>query len=64
MKANKLVWSDPRVQGKAFYEISPMDMEWCIASIPLQALEEVNYIDSEWDKYAALSEKDTNIKLP
>src|SRR3990167_5951217 len=62
-KPEHLIWQDPRITGKGFHEISPMDMEWCIASIPLKALREVNFIDPEWDKYAALSEKATNMRM-
>ena len=62
-KPEHMIWQDPRITGKGFYEISPMDMEWCIASIPLKALKEVNYIDPIWDRYAAISEKHTNMKM-
>lgn len=58
------VWVDPRVKkDEQFYEINPTDMEWCIASIPIQALKGVGGIDEEYDKVAALSEKETNWRM-
>lgn len=59
-KPEGLVWRDPRArmdQG-SFYEINPIDLELCVASLPLQGIKDVGGIDEEWDKYAALSEKE------
>jgi len=59
-KPEHKVWSDPRVrldQG-SFYEIKPMDFELCLASIPMRAVKDVGGFDEEYDKYAALSEKE------
>lgn len=59
-----LKWVDPRIKkDQQFYEIDPIDMEWCIASIPLQALIGVGGIDEEYDKVAAISEKETNCRM-
>lgn len=59
-KPEHCVWTDPRrtVQFGTFYEISPRDLELCIASLPLKGIKEVGGIDEEFDKYAALSEKE------
>lgn len=59
-KPEGLTWRDPRVrqdQG-SFYEINPIDLELCVASLPLQGIKDVGGIDETWDKYAALSEKE------
>jgi hypothetical protein len=59
-KPEHMVWRDPRIRTDfgSFYEVSPSEMELCIASLPLQAIKEVGGIDEEFDKYAALSEKE------
>ena len=62
-KPEHMVWKDPRITGKGFYEISPMDMEWCIASIPTKAIELIGGMDENFDKYAALSEKEANMRM-
>lgn len=59
-KPEGLIWRDPRVrkdQG-TFYEINFIDLELCVASLPLEGIKAVGGIDEEWDKYAALSEKE------
>lgn len=59
-KPEHMVWRDPRArldQG-AFYEVSPREMELCVASLPLKAIRDVGGVDEEFDKYAALSEKE------
>lgn len=55
-----VVWKDPRDRSDqgSFYETFPTEMEFCVASLPKQALIDVGGIDEEFDKYAALSEKD------
>ena len=59
-KPELIVWGDPRMRKDfgTFYEISPNDMELCLASIPRQAILDVGGVDEEYDKYAALSEKE------
>lgn len=59
-KPENLVWTDPRArqdQG-TFYEVSPADMEMCLASMPRKALLEVGGIDEDYDKGAAVGEKE------
>lgn len=59
-KPENQVWTDPRVrldQG-SFYEVGPREMELCLASFPKQMVYDVGGIDEEYDKYAALSEKE------
>lgn len=59
-KPETMVWRDPRVrtdQG-SFYQVRENEMEWCIASIPRQAILDVGGVDEEYDKYAALAEKE------
>jgi len=64
-KPEGLVWQDPRVRSDTtFWEISPIDMEWCIASIPMKAIQNVGGIDANiYDKVAALSEKEINVRM-
>lgn len=57
-KPEHRVWSDPRKKGKNFYQIIYADLELCVASIPLKAIKDVGGIDEEFDKYAAISEKE------
>lgn len=57
-KPEHKVWEDPRKKGRNFYEIPPRDFEMCLASIPMQAIRDVGGIDIEFDRYAALSEKE------
>lgn len=59
-KPEHMVWRDPRIRTDfgSFYEVQPTEMELCVASIPLRAIKEVGGIDEEFDKYAALSEKE------
>lgn len=64
-KPEHRVWSDPRSRTDfgSFYEVGPREIEYCIASIPKQALLDVGGIDEEFDKYAALSEKEMNYRM-
>lgn len=58
-RPESLVWTDPRVRGQEqFYQISPIDFELCLASIPLQAIHAVGGMDEVFDQYAAMSEKE------
>lgn len=57
-KPEHRVWTDPRKTGRNFYEIPPRDFEMCIASVPLKAIKDVGGIDEEYDRYAALAEKE------
>ena len=64
-KPEHLVWRDPRMrmdQG-SFYEINPNDLELCIGSIPKQAILDVGSVDEEFDKVAALSEKEMALRM-
>ena len=64
-KPVNMVWQDPRARNDfgTFYEINPNDLELCVASIPKKALYEVGGFDEEFDKYAALSEKELAFRL-
>lgn len=59
-KPEGLVWREPRVRPdfKSFYEVAPSEMELCVASLPMKAVKEVGGLDEEYDKHAALSEKE------
>ncbi|MEK6880163.1 MAG: hypothetical protein AABY22_11165, partial [Nanoarchaeota archaeon] len=54
------IWHDPRARTDygSFYEISPIDFEMCLASIPVQAVKDVGGWDEHWDMYAATGEKE------
>lgn len=59
-KPENRIWVDPRArqdQG-SFYQCYPSDMEMCLASIPRKAVLDVGGLDEEFDRYAALSEKE------
>ncbi len=62
-KPEMMVWKDPRITGKGFYEIKPFDLELCIASIPLKGIQRVGGVDEEYDKAPAWSEKDLACRL-
>lgn len=59
-KPEHRVWTDPRQRTDfgSFYEVEPSELEFCIASVPKQSITDVGGIDEEFDKYAALSEKE------
>lgn len=64
-KPEHMVWRDPRArldQG-SFYETSPVNMEWCVASFPTQAIYDIGGMDEEFDNYAALSEKEACFRM-
>jgi GT2 family glycosyltransferase len=47
----------------SWYEINPVDFELCVASIPRQAILDVGGVDEEFDKFAALSEKEMCLRI-
>lgn len=64
-KPQILVWKDPRArldQG-SFYEIYPIDLELCMTSLPTQAIKNVGGVDEDYDRVAALSEKDMCLRM-
>lgn len=55
---NKM-WHDPRSKtGITFEEVPPSEIEFCMSSIPKQALIECGGIDEEYDTAAAVCEKE------
>lgn len=55
---NKM-WHDPRSKmGVTFEEVSPIEIEFCMSSIPKQALLECGGIDEIYDTAAAVCEKE------
>ncbi len=59
------VWSDPRSRKDfgSFYEVAHQEMELCVASFPRNAVYDVGGIDEEYDKGAALSEKEMMLRM-
>ena len=59
-KPINLVWSDPRsrLDLGSFYEVPPSEMEMAVCSTPKQALIDCGGIDEEYDKGAAVGEKE------
>lgn len=59
------VWTDPRKRSDqgSFYECMENDIEYTLCSIPRQAIIDVGGLDEEFDKYAALSEKEMNARM-
>lgn len=59
-KPVNLVWSDPRsrLDLGSFYEVPPSEMEMSVCSTPKQALLDCGGIDEEYDKGAAVGEKE------
>jgi hypothetical protein len=59
-KPTGLVWSDPRARADlgTFYEVSPTEMEMAVCSVPKQAAMDCGGIDEEYDKGAAVGEKE------
>lgn len=64
-KPEHMVWRDPRARTDygSFWEIKPIDFELCLASIPKQAIYDVGGVDENFDRYAALSEKEMCIRI-
>ena len=55
---NKM-WHDPRSKtGITFEEVPPSEIEFCMSSVPKQALIECGGIDEEYDQAAAVCEKE------
>lgn len=64
-KPEHMVWRDPRIrtdQG-SFYRTLPTEVEWCVASIPKKAIFAIGGMDEEYDRGAALSEKEANLRM-
>lgn len=64
-KPETLYWQDPRIrqdQG-TFYEVNPIDLELCCTSLPKKGIFEAGGMDEEWDKYAAISEKELCVRM-
>lgn len=64
-KPEHLVWRDPRVRTDfgSFYEVPHTEMELCIASFPRQSVVDVGGVDEEFDRYAAISEKEMMARM-
>ncbi len=64
-KPEIIVWKDPRKRNDlgSFYEINPIDLEWCCTSIPRKAIYDIGGMDENWDRYAALSEKSACLRM-
>lgn len=64
-KPEGCVWKDPRRRTDfgSFYEVGEMEMELCIASVPRAAFVDVGGFEEEFDKGAALSEKELMARL-
>lgn len=59
-KPTNMMWQDPRArmdQG-SFYEVAPSEMEFAVCSVPKQALIDCGGIDEDYDKGAAVGEKE------
>ena len=59
------VWKDPRKRQDfgSFYESEPIDFEMCLASIPIEAMKEVGGFDEDYDKGAAVGEKEVALRI-
>ena len=63
-KPERLVWFDPKVKDTGTLEqISPVDFELCIASLPTKGVKEVRGFDEEFDKFPAWSEKELACRM-
>lgn len=64
-KPEGIVWQDPRarIDLGTFYEIMPNDLEFTVCSFPKQAVMDAGGIDEEYDKYAAISEKELAVRM-
>lgn len=64
-KPEHMVWRDPRARSDlgSFYEVPHTEMELCVASFPRQAVIDVGGVDEEFDKYAAMSEKEMMARM-
>ena len=59
-KPENKVWVDPRkrTDSGSFYEVGWLEMEFCMTSFPRQMVLDVGGIDEEFDKGAAVGEKE------
>jgi hypothetical protein len=59
-KPEGLMWSDPRsrLDQGTFYQVAPSEMEMCVASLPRQAILDCGGLDENYDKGAAIGEKE------
>ena len=62
-KPEHLAWTDPRVREDMFYEIPPIDLELCVASLPMKGIKDVGGMDEVFDSFAALSEKEMCVRM-
>lgn len=59
------VWQDPRRRTDfgSFYEINPIDLEFTLCAFPRTAAIEAGGFDEEYDKGAAVSEKELAMRM-
>lgn len=63
MPVNKM-WHDPRAKDNVTFEdVSPIEIEFCMSSIPKLALSECGGFDEEYDTCAAVGEKEMCMRL-
>ena len=62
-KPESMVWKNPLYKEEQFYKIPPNDFELCVASVPMQGMIDIGGFDEEFDKYAAMSEKEMAFRL-
>jgi len=62
-KPENKVWIDPRKRINTFYEISPVDLELCIASLPIEGVKDVGGFDETFDKFPAWGEKELACRM-
>jgi hypothetical protein len=59
-KPVNMMWQDPRARMDhgSFYEVAPSEMEMAVCSVPKQAVLDCGGIDEDYDKGAAVGEKE------
>lgn len=59
------VWVDPRKRSDfgSFYEINPIDLEFTFCAIPRAAIWDCGGLDEEYDKGAAVGEKELCLRI-
>lgn len=59
------VWSDPRKNTTygTHYEVNPIDIEFTLCAIPREAIEAVGGMDEEYDRGAAVGEKEMMLRI-
>lgn len=64
-KPEGLVWVDPRkrLDLGTYYEVNPIDMEFCLGSLPKQAVYDVGGVDEAYDQGAAVGEKELCLRM-